>query len=174
MRFAIWMPILMRLASGLVFVIAIIVAGIANRSAMMVPLIAAVATLAHMNTPRMTINFGQKSEQSVLSRAFTVFLTRTILFGILFVVTVGISALFQETDLAREFATFDIFLLTVPFGLALLFTAISMLSPMGNPEQMMADIQKAFDDVSAGRGPATNDDAFTVEGEFEDKSDEPG
>ena len=173
MRFAIWMPILMRVASALVFVIAIIVAGVANRSAIMVPMIASVATLAHLNTPRMTINFTGKPEQSLISRAMTVFLTRTIVFGIVFLLSVGIAALFQETELARNLSNFDMVLITVSFALALLFTAISMRSPMGNPEELMADIQRAFDEVSSGAGPAANEDAFTVDGEFEDKTDEP-
>jgi len=174
MRFAIWLPILLRVASGLVFVLAIIVAGVANRPVLLVPMIAGVATLAHLNTPRMSINFTGKPEQGLIGRALTVFLTRTILFGFLFVLSVGIAALFQETELSREFATFDTILLTVPFALALLFTAVSMRSPLGNPEAMMADIQKAFTDVATGNVPAANDDdAFTVDGEFEDKTDEP-
>lgn len=174
MRFAIWMPILLRLGSALVFVIAVIVAGVANRSALMVPMIAAVATLAHLNTPRMAINFGGQ-QQGVIGRAITVFLTRTILFGIIFGLSVAIAALFQETEIAREFTTFDTILLTVPFGLALLFTAISMRSPLGNPEELMADIQKAFAEATAGGGMPSqdDDDAFTVEGEFEDKTDAP-
>lgn len=174
MRFAIWMPILMRVASGLVFILAIIIAGVANRSALMVPMIAGVATLANLNTPRMAINFtGQK--QGIVSRALTVFLTRTLLFGFVFLLSVGIAALFQETELAREFTTFDTILLTVPFGLALAFTAISLRSPLGNPEELMADIQKAFAEVASGGGPnaANDDEAFTVDGEYEDKTDPP-
>ena len=66
MRFAIWMPILLRFGSALVFVIAVIVAGAANRSALMVPMLAAVAKLAHLNTPRMTINFIGKEQQTNL------------------------------------------------------------------------------------------------------------
>jgi len=153
MRFAIWMPIMLRVASALVFVIAVIVAGAANRSALMVPMIAGVATLANLNTPRMSINFTGKPQQGLVSRGITVFLTRTILFGIVFGLSVAIAALFRETGLAREFTTFDTILLTVPFGLALVFTAISMRSPLGNPEELMADIQKAFAEVAAGGGP---------------------
>ena len=175
MRFAIWMPILMRAASALVFVVAAIVAGAANRSMLMVPALAAVATLANLNTPRMTINLGGAPQQGLVGRAMTIFFTRTFLFAIVFGLSVLIAALFRETELAREFTNFDIGVLVVPFALALVFTAISMRSPMGNPQQFMEDMQKAFAEMQAGAGAASNDDeAFTVDGEFEErKPDEP-
>lgn len=175
MRFAIWMPIMLRVASGLVFVVAVIVAGAANRSAIMVPALAGVATLAHLNTPRLSLNLGGAPKQGLIGRAMTVFFTRTLVFGLVFGLSVLIAALFRETHLARDFTNFDIGLLVVPFALALVFTTISMRSPLGNPQAFMEDIQKAFAEMQAGQGmpsSASDDDDFTFDGEFEDVSND--
>ncbi len=140
----------------------------------MVPAIAAVATLANLNTPRMAINLTGAPQQGLVGRAMTIFFTRSFLFAIVFGFSVLIAALFRETELARDFTTFDVVLLVAPFTLALIFTAISMRSPLGNPEELMADIQKAFAEMQAGGGAGDKDDAFTVDGEFEErKKDDP-
>lgn len=173
MRFAIWMPLIMRVLSALVFVIAIIVAGAANRSLLMVPAIAAVATLANLNTPRMGVNLLGAPQQGIVARAMTIFFTRSFLFAIVFGLTALVFALFQETEFARDFTVFDVCLLVVPFGLALIFTMVSMRSPLGNPQEFMADLQKAFEDMQTGAPNSEQDDAFTVDGEFEErKTDE--
>ena len=170
MRFAIWMPILMRTGSALVFVLAAIVAGAANRSLLIVPALAALATLANLNTPRMMLNLTGAPQQGIIARAMTIFFTRTLLFAIVFGFSVLVAALFRVTDLARDFTNFDIGLLVVPFGLALFMTAMAQRSPLGNPEELMADIQKAFADLQANNGaPPSSDDTFTVDCEFEER-----
>ena len=172
MRFAIWMPLMLRAASAFVFVIAVIVAGAANRSLLMVPAIAAVATLANLNTPRMSINLTGAPEQGLIGRTMTVFFTRTFLFAIVFGFSVLIAALFRETELARDFTNFDVVLVTAPFVLALILTTIAMRSPLGNPAEFAEDLKQAFAEMQAGAGPDTqadNDNAFTVEGEFEER-----
>ena len=170
MRFAIWMPIMLRAASAFVFVIAVIVAGAANRSLLMVPAIAAVATLANLNTPRMSINLTGAPEQGIIGRAMSVFVTRTVLFGVVFGLSVLIAALFRETDLARDFTNFDVVLVTGPFVLALILTTIAMRSPLGNPEEFVEDLKKALSEMQTGAAPnPDNDNAFTVDGEFEER-----
>ena len=174
MRFAIWMPMMLRLASALVFVLAVVVAGAANRSLLMVPALAGVATLAHLNTPRLSLNLTGAPQQGLLSRAIMVFFMRTFLFGLVFGFTVLVAALFRQTELAREVTAFDIGLLVIPFGLALVFTAISMRSPLGNPEEFMQDLQKAFAEFQNGQGqaPQSGADGFTVDGEYEDRTED--
>lgn len=171
MRFAIWMPVILRAASALVFVIAVIVAGAANRNLLMVPALAALATLANLNTPRMMINLSGAPQQGLIERAMVIFFTRAFFFAIVFGFSVLVAAVFRETGLAEDFTNFDIGLLVVPFALALIFTAISQRSPLGNPDELMADIQKAFAEMQAGNMNAANDDAFTVDGEFEERPD---
>ena len=164
---------MLRAASAFVFVIAVIVAGAANRSLLMVPAIAAVATLANLNTPRMSINLTGAPEQGLVGRAMTIFFTRTILFGIVFGFSVLIAALFRETELARDFTNFDVVLVTAPFVLSLILTTLAMRSPLGNPEEFMADLKKAMADMQAGAEPGPrpdDDDAFTVDGEFEERT----
>lgn len=173
MRFAIWMPIMLRAASAFVFVIAVIVAGAANRSLIMVPAIAAVATLANLNTPRMSINLTGAPEQGLIGRAMSVFFTRTVLFAVVFGLAALIAALFRETEFARDFTNFDVILVTAPFVLALILTTIAMRSPLGNPEEFVNDLKQALAEMQAGDTP-DNDDAFTVDGEFEErKPDDP-
>ena len=175
MRFAIWMPILLRIASAMVFVVAIVVAGVANRSALLVPMIAAVATFGpsehaadddklYRNTARAGEPGGDRVSHAKRSCSgsytFLVWVSRL---------------LFQETDIAREFSTFDTILLTVPFGLALLFTAISMRSPLGNPGRVDGRHPKGFllKLRQAAAPTANEDDGFVVDGEYEDKTDPP-
>ena len=167
---------MLRAASAFVFVIAVIVAGAANRSLLMVPAIAAVATLANLNTPRMSINLTGAPEQRLVGRAMTVFFTRTVMFAFVFGLSALIAALFQETEFARDFTNFDVILVTVPFVLALILTTMAMRSPLGNPEEFVQDLRKAFAEMQENGGPqpAANDDAFTVDGEFEErKPDDP-
>lgn len=167
------MPIMMRAGSALVFVLAAIVAGAANRSLLIVVGLAALATLANLNTPRMMINLSGAPKQGIVGRAMTIFFTRTLLFAIVFGFSVLIAALFRETELARDFTNFDIGLLVAPFGLALLMTAMAQRSPLGNPDALMADIQKAFSDMQSNDGAQpSSDDTFTVDGEFEERNPE--
>jgi len=174
MPLAILLPILLRVGAVAVFVIAVIIAGAANRSALMVPALAAAATLAGITRKKsgLTLPGMTAKPESLMARAGKMFIGRLIGFGILFAFTVLIAALFRETGLATTTTLFDAALIAVPFILGFIFTEISARMPVAGAMSMMGDLQKAFAEMQAqqagGEDPA---DGPIIDGEIIEPDD---
>jgi len=171
MPLVILLPILLRVGAVAVFVVAVIVAGAANRSALMVPALAAAATLAGITRKKsgLTMPGMTVKEESLLARAGKMFLTRTLVFALLFGFTVVVAALFQETSLATETTLFDAALIAVPFILGFIFTEIASRTPVAGAAAMMGDLQTAFAEMQAGQ--SADEDGPIIDGEIIEPDD---
>jgi len=181
---ALALPLMLRAAAAIVFLIAVIAAGIMNRSVLMVPLLAAAATLTQflvsriIPSPLTEIKAGLNPNApptpalTKLSRGFFI---ATFGYGVLFVITVFISALFQETELAHALNRTDVYLITIPAATAAIFSLINARIANAQMATMMSGVQAIYAQMNSGDAPnpANDDDAFTIDGEIIDEDDKP-
>ena len=166
------LPIGLRIVAALVFVIAIIFAGASNRSVLLVPALAAAATLGGLVKPKIGLNLQNPDVEppSRLSRATGMFTTRLVAYGILFGLSVLIAAMFRETGLERQITMFDAGLVAVPLVLGYLLTEISNRMGLGQAASIMGDVQSAFADMKTSEA---EDEAFTIDGTVTGRGDDP-
>lgn len=173
-------PILLRLAGPLAFLGAAIVAGVMNRSVLLVPLLTVVATLTTIIIRKVSPS-PVTDLQSVLSpdappsppnifrgvgRRFAIGLVG---YGLAFGLAALIAAVFKTTEFEPQLMVSDSVYLIVPTLLALICAWISarvgmsqMAGMMGQMQEMMAQMQ------AAQSGQTAEEDAFTVDGEVID------
>lgn len=173
-------PILLRLAGPLAFLGAAIVAGVMNRSVLLVPLLTVVATLTTIVIRKVSPS-PVTDLQSVLSpdaaphppnifrgvgRRFAIGLVG---YGLAFGLAALIAAVFKTTEFEPQLMVSDSVYLIVPTLLALVCAWISarvgmsqMAGMMGQMQEMMAQMQ------AAQSGQTAEEDAFTVDGEVID------
>lgn len=177
-------PILLRLAGPIAFLIAAIAAGAMNRSVLLIPLLTLVATLTTVLIR--TVSPSPVTDlQSVLSpdaapappsvfrgvgRRFAIGLVG---YGLAFGLAALIAAMFKTTEFEPQLMVSDTIYLIIPAVLAVICAWISarvgmsqMAGMMGQMQEMMAQMQ------AAQRGQGGEDEAFTVDGEVIDPEPE--
>ena len=183
------LPVLLRVLASAVFAIAVIYAGVANRSILIVPLIAfaaaAVQWLVSIVAPSPITGLQQMVSPDAappnpvakFGRGFGVSL---VLYLFLFGLSALIAALFQETEFARRLIADDIWIVALPAGIAFAASVLSAKTGTNQVVGMMEDVQKAFAEMQAQQAQQdmAADDDFIVEGEFSAANDgdesEPG
>ena len=179
MPIALALPIILRIASTLVFLVAVIIAAALNRSVMMVPLLAAAATLSHWVAGKFAPNplsnlDGADNVRtptgSLLGRLTPRFLIGAIGYGILFALAVLISAVFQETELERAITQTDFIIIGVASAVAIALSIINAYTAASQVTGMMSDLQQAFSDMQNDQTP-DGEEPFTFEGEIIDPDD---
>ncbi len=184
MTFLIAIPVLLRIAASLVFVVAVIVAAAMNRSIMLVPLLAAAATLSHWLAARLApnplSNLGEMlapgaARANPAGKLIRKFLFGVFGYGLVFALTVLISAVFQETELERIVTRFDLTLIAVAAGLAIVLSVINAHTAATQVTGMMGDLQQAFNQMQGGPAATPGgEEPFTFEGEIIHPDDDPG
>lgn len=183
MPFALFFPFLLRLAGPIAFLGAAIVAGVMNRSFIMVPLLAVAATattiIIRKVTPSPAMNLQSMLDPNaadVKPNAFRGIAPRFAIglvgYAIAFGLAALVAAMFQTTEFEPRVLTSDFGFLIVPAVLAFIGAWVSARLGLNQMANMMGELQGMFGQMQAGQGPANDDDAFTVEGEIIDP-DEP-
>ena len=183
MPLALILPIALRAASTLVFLVAVVVAGVMNRSIAIVPLLAIAATLTQLAVRRVApspIEGLQAAFQSPMgppphpaAKLLRSALTSTVAYGVLFGFSALIAAMFQVTEFSRIVTQFDFGLIAVPTVLAFLTGVLVAKTAASQAANMMGDLQQAFADMQAQQPgqPANDEEPFTFEGEIIDPDD---
>ncbi len=168
------LPIILRLLATAAFLIAAAYAGAINRSFLIVPLLAisavAAQTVASLIAPSPIT--GLKAafdpgaiEPPLAKKAGKGFAGSLIGYGIVFALSAGIAALFQETEFVRGIELQDLML---SGGAGLIALSCSVLSSKLGASQVvgvMQSMQTAFAEMKA-TSDHHDDDSFTVEGEI--------
>lgn len=173
-------PILLRLAGPIAFLVAAIVAGVMNRSVLLVPLLTIVATLTTIAIRKVSPS-PVTDLQSVLSpdappkppnifrgvgRRFAIGLVG---YGLAFGLAALIAAMFQTTEFEPQLMVSDSVYLIVPTLLAFVCAWISAHVGMNQMAGMMDQMQEMMAQMQAAQsGQPVDDDAFTVDGEVID------
>lgn len=156
------LPLRLRLASSAIFLCALLIAAGAQRSFLLVPLLAAASTGAHWLASRLaqgdqTVLLGmldpqtRRLAQQNIARAG--FFFGLFGYGLLFMITVFLSALVTPTELARQLTGFDLSLILVPTGLTL---------ALGLARRRVSTTMAAG--PQGDSRPGTETDAFILEG----------
>ena len=179
-------PVILRIAATLVFLIAVIAVGAMNRSVMMVPLLAAVATLVQwgvglfapnpLTNLKDMVNPGAAQSQTpgnTIAKLARKFLFGVIGYGILFALAYMISGIFKATEMERIITRFDLILIAVTAAIAVVLSVINAFTAANQVTGMMDDLQQAFSDMQGGQGPDQNggETPFTVDGEIIEPKD---
>ena len=117
------LPLRLRLASSAAFLLAVLIAAGAQRSLLMVPILAAASTGAHWLASRLAQGDHatllamldprtRRLAQQNIARAG--FLFGLFGYAVIFIITVFLSALFTPTELARQLTGFDLGLILIP------------------------------------------------------------
>ncbi|MCR9268984.1 MAG: hypothetical protein NXH72_03245 [Hyphomonadaceae bacterium] len=182
---ALFLPLLLRLAGPLAFIGAAIIAGILNRSIMLVPLLALAGTGTTVlirflaPSPAMDIKAmldpnSQLQKPSPFKGIGQRFGLGVLGFGLVFGVSALIAALFQATEFEPRVNLSDAGFLVVPGLIAVIGAWLSARLGLNQMAGMMQDMQGMFSQMQAGPEATSNDeDAFTVEGEIIDRDDQP-
>lgn len=177
MPFQIALPIVLRLGATAAFLIAVIVAGAINRAVVIVPLLAAAATLTQYVAGRIApgplAQLGAALDAKATStpsfnRLWLGFLLGSAGYAVLFILTVFLSAMFQQTELERALGMTDLWILAAPTLAALLLSVINSRTSASQVSGMMSNLQSAFSEQS----PANDGEPFTVEGEIIEPDDQ--
>lgn len=177
---ALFLPILMRLSGPLAFVTAAGVAGVLNRSFVLIFVLAAVATATTIvirkisPSPAMDLKAVFSSDPSApppsifrgASRRFAIGL---IGYALVFGLAAMIAAIFKTTEFEPQIRADDIWFLVVPAGIAMAGAWVSARLGMAQMAGMMDQMQGVFSQMQAREtAQSAEDDAFTVEGEIID------
>ena len=172
-------PILLRLAGPLAFLAAAIVAGVMNRSVLLVPLLTIVATVTTLVIRKVSPS-PVTDMKSVLApdaapepanvfrgvgRRFGIGL---IGYGFAFALAALIAAMFQTTEFEPQLMMSDTVYLIVPTLVAILGGWISARVGMSQMANMMGQMQEMMAQMQAAQNAPAEDDAFTVDGEVID------
>lgn len=181
---ALALPLMLRAAAAIIFLVAVIAAGIMNRSVFIVPLLAVAATLTQflvskiIPSPLTDLKAGlnpQAPPTPALTKLTRGVIIATFGYGILFVFTVFISALFQETELAHNFTRTDLYLIAIPAIGAAILSLINARIANAQMATMMSGVQAMYAQMNPDGppNPANDDDAFTIDGEIIDEDGKP-
>ena len=175
-----FLPIALRLAGPLAFGSAAIIAGVMNRSIMIVPILAlagaAAAILIRIYAPSPVLEVKNLLNPDAPPKQPGVFdgLGRRLIFGvlgygILFFLAAWIAALFQSTEFAQQVQGWDLGFAAVPAIIALIGAWLSARIGYNQMASMTAQMQDMFAQMNDPAGPTADDeDSFTFEGEIID------
>lgn len=173
----------LQLGSSLVFVVAAIVAGAMNRSVPVVLMLAAAMTLCGIvvkssgRTAGLGGLMGGDAPASPWSGALQGFIGRVIGLGLIYGLTVLIAAIFRETEIEQRVLGFDVILVGVATGVALVCALVAqriMMAQGDALQSMMAQFQSRMQEMQGrrpGTGSAANDDDI-IEGDFTRKDED--
>ena len=179
MPIAVFFPFLLRLAGPIAFLGAAIVAGVMNRSFVLVPLLAIAATLVTILirrfTPSPALNLqamispeAQPAKPDLFKGLIPRFGIGLVGYAIAFGLAASIAALFQSTEFEPRVLASDIWFAAIPAVLAIAGAWLSARLGLNQMASMMGEMQGMFAQMQAGQAPsaANDDEAFTVEGEI--------
>ena len=180
---ALLLPILLRIAGPLAFLSATAAAGVMNRSIMVVPILAAVATLTTILIRKFTPSPAVELKAILspeanpqpdnpfrgMGRGFAMGLVG---YTIVFALAAWIAALFQTTEFEPQVRWDDAALALIPALIALIGAWLSARLGLNQMASMMGQMQTAFSQMQSGDPAAeSSEEAFTFEGEIIDPED---
>ena len=176
------LPLLLRVAGPIAFVIAAMAAGVMNRSIMIVPLLALAATattiIIRMVSPFPTFDLksalspnAPMQKPSAFRGAGRRFLMGVIGYGFAFGFAALVAALFQVTEFQPQLSIDDAGYFLVPGLVAVIGATIGARIGVNQMAGMMEQMQDMFAQMQTSRA-ANDEDVFTFEGEIIDP-DEP-
>lgn len=180
---ALLLPVFLRLAGPLSFIMAAIVAGVLNRSFMIVPMLALAATLTTIVirkvTPSPVVGLQTMLNPDAPPETPSAFrgTGKRFAFGLIgytfvFALAALIAAIFQTTDFEPRLMPSDAGYLFIPALIALLGAWASARLGLNQMAGMMGQMQDMFAQMQAGQDQPIQDDPFTVDGEVIDPDDE--
>ena len=174
-------PILLRLAGPLAFAFAAIAAGVMNRSFIIVPLLAVIASLTTViirkvsPSPAMDLKAMMTPDAAPqpanpfrgVGRRFAIGLVG---YAVLFGLAASIAAIFQTTEFEPQLMPTDMWFTGIPAVIAFVGAWVSARIGLNQMASMMGGMQDVFNQMQSGPDTATADDedAFTFEGEVID------
>lgn len=176
------LPLILRVAGPIAFVVAAMTAGVMNRSIMIVPVLALAATLTTIII-RMVSPFPSFDLKSALSTnapaekpsafrgAGRRFIIGVIGYGIAFGMAALIAAIFQTTEFQPQIGLNDAGYLIVPGLIAVIGATIGARIGVNQMAGMMDQMQDMFAQMQSPNA-ANDEEGFTFEGEIIDP-DEP-
>jgi len=177
---ALFIPILLRLAGPIAFVSAAIVAGVLNRSFVLIFVLAAVATATTIvirkisPSPAMDLKAvfspdAAVAPPSIFRGAGRRFAIGLIGYALVFGLSALIAALFKTTEFEPQLRSGDLWFLTIPTVIAIVGAFVSARLGMSQMAGMMDQMQGMFSQMQTPQGrPDEDRDAFTFEGEIID------
>lgn len=176
------LPLILRVAGPIAFVIAAMTAGVMNRSIMIVPLLALAATattiIIRMISPLPAFDLksalspnAPAEKPSAFKGAGRRLVIGIIGYGFAFGFAALIAALFQATEFQPRLGLEDAGYFFVPGLIAVIGATIGARIGVNQMAGMMNQMQDMFAQMQA-QNPANDDDGFTFEGEIIDP-DEP-
>ena len=176
------LPIILRVAGPIAFVIAAMTAGVMNRSIIIVPLLALVATATTViiRTVSPLPSFDLKSalspdaparKPSAFRGAGRRLVIGVIGYGVAFGFAALVAALFQATEFQPQLSLEDAGYFIVPGLIAIIGATIGARLGVNQMSGMMSQMQDMFAQMQTP-GAANDEDGFTFEGEIIDP-DEP-
>lgn len=177
-------PILLRLAGPIAFLGAAIVAGVMNRSVLLVPLLTVVATLTTLVIRKVSPSpvtdlksvltpDAQPQPPNLFRGVGRRFAIGLVGYGIAFGLAALIAALFRTTQFEPQLMMSDSVYLIVPTLVAVIGGWISARVGMSQMADMMGQMQDMMAQMQAAQNPEAGDDAFTVDGEVIDPDPDP-
>ena len=180
MPVALLFPILLRVAGPIAFVLAIATAGAMNRSFILVPLLAAAASLTTIVirtvTPSPALDLkaaltpdAEQRPHNPLRGTGKRFAAGLVGYTIVFGLAALVAAIFRTTEFEPQVMLVDAWFAIIPAILAFAGAWISARIGLNQMAGMMDQMQDAFAQMQSGqRSGDPEDDAFTVEGEVID------
>ena len=180
---ALFLPLLLRLAGPLSFLCAAMIAGVMNRSLLLIPLIALASTAATVlirfiapspvtDLKTMLDPNARPQKPSPFKGVGRRFGVSVLGFGLMFGFSALIAAVFQPTEFQQQVQRLDFGFLAIPALIAIIGAWLSARLGINQMASMMQDMQGIFAQMQAGQTPRDEgEDAFTVEGEIIDPDD---
>lgn len=179
---ALALPILFRALAAFAFIGVATYAGIANRSFLIVPVLAGAAVLAQFivrqiePSPLTRLKAAVSPDAPPANPAKSVlpaFGLATLGYGFVYGFSALIAALFQETEFERQLEAYDFWLIGGASIVAVIFSILSAKTGSSQIEGMMGDMQQAFADLKAKQAAEAmgEDEDFIIDGEFSSSND---
>lgn len=180
MPVALLFPIFLRLAGPIAFVMATILAGVMNRSFMLVAVLALAATLTTVIirkvSPSPAMDLKAVLSPDAAPQPANAFRGAGRRLGIglvgyaaIFGISAAIAAIFQTTEFEPQLMLEDAWFAAVPAVIAFVGAWVSARIGLNQMATMMGGMQDAFSQMQARQNPENpNGDAFTFEGEVID------
>lgn len=184
---ALMLPILLRAAGPIAFILAAMTAGVMNQSFMIVPLLALSATVVTIIirkvSPSPAVDLAAMLDPNAVPKKKGIFdgAGKRLGIGLVgYAVAFGfsalIAALFQETEFNQTLTPTDGWIILIPSVLAVLAAMLSARMGSNQIADMAGQMATMFAQMKEEQGapgdPAADNDAFTVEGEIIDKDEE--
>jgi hypothetical protein len=177
---ALFFPVLLRLAGPLAFVLSTIVAGILNRSFILVLCMTVAATVTTVlirrisPSPAMDLKAvlspdAAPNPPSIYRGVGRRFAIGLIAYSMVFGLAALVAAVFKTTEFEPKLMLSDIWFLAVPAIIAVIGAWVSARVGLTQMAGLMDQMQSAFSEMQAQQsGADAGDEAFTVEGEVID------